>query len=129
MSNLLIEATECTPKIFFDCENSILEIRGISYPENTAEFYGPVFFWIEEYLSQLKNQEIAVNIVIVYFNSNSWKVLMGFFELLNKAAFKGIDITANWAYEENDDGDILEYGKEFQRDYKGITFNFVQKET
>ena len=28
---------------------------------------------------------------------------------------------------EDDDEDMLEYGKEFQEDYKGIEFNFVQK--
>ena len=126
MKNFCIEATECTPKIFFDCENNILEIKGVSYPENTTEFYGPVFFWLEEYFSQLDNKEVTVNIEIVYFNSNSWKVLMGFFELLNKAAFEGIEVIANWIYDGEDD-DILEYGEEFQEEYKGITFNFVQK--
>lgn len=126
MKNFYIEATECTPEIFFDCENNVLEIRGFSYPENTTEFYGPVFFWLEEYFSQLDNKEITANIEIVYFNSNSWKVLMGFFELLNKAAVEGVDVTTNWIYD-GDDDDILEYGEEFQEEHKGITFNFVQK--
>lgn len=127
MKNLRIEATDCTPKIFFDCENNVLEIRGFSYPENTAEFYGPVFFWLEEYFSQLAGKEIIVNIAIEYFNSNSWKVLEGFFELLNQVADKGIDVMVKWIHDE-DDEDILEYGKEFQEDHKGITFNFVQGE-
>lgn len=128
MENLQIEETECTPEIFFDCENSVLEIRGVSYPENTAEFYGPVFFWLEEYFSQSESKNITVNIKVVYFNSNSWKVLVGLFELLNKAAFKGTNVTVNWVYDQ-DDEDILEYGNEFQEDHRGITFNFIQGET
>jgi hypothetical protein len=126
VKNLHIEATESTPTIRFDWENNILEIKGVSYPENTTEFYGPVFFWLEEYFSQLDNKEVTANIEIVYFNSNSWKVLMGFFELLNKAASERVDVTANWIYD-GDDDDILEYGEEFQEEYRGITFNFVQK--
>ena len=127
MNNLLIEATEYTPKIFFDCENNILEIKGTSYPENASAFYAPVFSWLEEYFSQLNNEDVTVNIEIVYFNSNSWKILAGFFELLDKVALKGRDITVNWIYEE-DDEDMLEYGKEFQEDYSGLVFDFVQEE-
>jgi hypothetical protein len=127
VKNLYIEATEATPEIFFDYEKNILEIKGVSYPENTAAFYGPVFFWLEEYFSQLENEEVTVNLEIVYFNSNSWKILVGFFELLDKIAGRGIDINVNWIYEE-DDEDMLEYGKDFQEDHGMLAFNFVRKE-
>jgi hypothetical protein len=130
VENFYIEATECTPEIFFDREHHRLEIRGSSYPENARAFYAPVFFWLEEYFSQLINaggERVTVNIEIEYFNSNSWKVLVGFFDLLDKAALKGIQVTINWIYEE-DDEDILEYGEEFQEDHPDMVFCFVQKE-
>ncbi len=43
MDNLRIEPTKYTPEIIFDAETNLLEIKGETYPENTAEFYAPVF--------------------------------------------------------------------------------------
>jgi len=126
MKNLFIEATECTPTIHFDITRNILEIRGTSYPENTSSFYTPIFTWLEEYFSQLEEGHVTVNIAIVYFNSGSSKILLDFFDLLDEAAFRGIDIIVNWIYEE-DDEDMLEYGEEFLEDFRRLSFNFVQK--
>ena len=53
MESLLITATDSTPEINFDLESNCLKIEGESYPENTTQFYGPVFTWLREYLSQL----------------------------------------------------------------------------
>lgn len=126
VKNLFIEPTECTPAIRFDPEQDILEIRGSSYPENTVEFYGPVFFWLEEYFRHLRDNTVIVNLEPAYFNSNSWKVIMGFFEVLDSATSKGGSITVNW-FHEKDEEDILEYGKEFQEEFPRITFRFVYK--
>ena len=126
MDNLLIEATENTPKIFFDYKDNTLEIKGTSYPENASTFYAPMFSWLEKYFSQKEDVDVTVNIEIVYFNSSSSRILVNFFDLLGEAVFKDLYITVNWIYEE-DDEDMLEYGKEFQEDYAGLVFNFVQK--
>ena len=50
-----MEATKSSPEIHFDYAQNILEIRGKSYPENTAELYGPVLAWMKEYLKQLED--------------------------------------------------------------------------
>lgn len=127
MENLFIEATEYTPKIFFDCTNNILEIRESSYPENASAFYAPIFSWLEEYFSQKEGGEVTVNIEIIYFNSSSSRILLSFFDLLSEAVFREILITIHWIYEKGDE-DMLEFGKEFQEDYRGLIFKFVQKE-
>ena len=79
MKNLLIKPTQSSPEINFNFEQNILEFRGVSYPENTAEFYEPVFLWLEEYFRTVQNQAIAINIDLIYFNTSSSKVLMDFF--------------------------------------------------
>jgi hypothetical protein len=127
MENLFIEATEYTPKIFFDCKNNILEITGSSYPENASAFYVPIFSWLEKYFPKQEGGEVTVNIEIIYFNSSSSRILLSFFDLLNEAVFKEIIITVHWIYEKGDE-DMLEFGKEFQEDYGGLVFNFVQKD-
>jgi len=126
MKNLIIDATDCTPSIYFDAQEHLLEIRGTSYPENTASFYAPVFSWLEEYFAMTEDREITVNIEIVYFNSGSSKALLEFFDLLDDAAFQGMGVTVNWMYEQ-DDEDMREYGEEFVEDFRRLTFHFVKK--
>lgn len=128
MENLYIEASDCTPTIYFNHEQNVLDIRGISYPENTLSFYAPIFSWLQNYFDQPKKGGLGVkvNIEIVYFNSGSSKILLDFFDLLDGAAFRGIDIEINWIYEE-DDGDMLEYGEELLEDFRRLTFNFIKK--
>ncbi|MDM8525188.1 DUF1987 domain-containing protein [Desulfococcaceae bacterium HSG8] len=127
MENLNIETTKYTPGISFDCKKNILEIIGESYPENIAEFYAPVFDWLEEYLGQLKDkQDVIINMELVYFNSSSSKVLLDFFDLMEDAVGNGKNIKVNWIYEEEDE-DTLEFGKEFQEDFEELNINLVKK--
>jgi len=95
MKTLHITETLNSPEISFDCEKHILEIKGKSFPENTAKFYGPVFSWIEEYLEFIQNQKVIINIELIYFNSSSSKVLMDLFDMMDAAADKGKQIVCN----------------------------------
>ena len=126
MENLYIEATTSSPIVDFDYTTHTLEINGESYPENTAEFYDPVLSWLEEYLEEIEDDPVTVNLDIPYFNSSSSKVLMDFFDLLDEAANEGKRISVNWIYDEEDDS-TLEAGEEFQEDLETLRFNFVVK--
>ena len=126
MENLIIEATKYTPEISFNAETNILEIKGETYPENTAEFYSPVFDWLEQYLNQLQDQAVTVNMEIIYFNSSSSKVLMDLFDRLEDAVGEGKKIEINWIYDKEDES-ALEYGEEFQEDLEVLTLNLVEK--
>ncbi len=126
MDNLLIEATKYTPKILFDAENHQLEIKGETYPENTAEFYAPVFKWLEEYLAELQDEAVTVNLEINYFNSSSSKVLMDMFDKFETITKEGKNITLNWIYDKENES-ALEYGEEFQEDLEVLKMNLVEK--
>jgi SiaC family regulatory phosphoprotein len=126
MDNLLIEATKYTPHISFNAETNILDLKGETYPENTAEFYAPVFSWLEEYLQQLGDQAVRVNMEIIYFNSSSSKVLMDLFDRFEEAVNEGKQISINWIYDKEDDS-ALEYGEEFQEDLEVLQLNLVEK--
>ena len=127
MDDLKIESTKFTPEINFDYTHRVLEIKGESYPENTSEFFNPVFQWLEDYLEESSEAETIVNIELYYFNSSSSKVLMNFFEVLDKAAENKHQITVNWIYEEEDE-DSLEFGEEFSEDVDYLAFNLHMKE-
>ncbi len=126
MDNLLIEATKYTPEISFNAETNVLEINGETYPENTAEFYSPVFEWLEAYLNQLQDQKVTVNMEIIYFNSSSSKVLMDLFDRFEESVKEGKEIEINWIYHKEDES-ALEYGEEFQEDLEILKLNLVEK--
>ncbi len=126
MDNLIIEATKYTPQIQFDAETHLLEIKGETYPENTAEFYAPVFKWLEEYIAILQNEAVTINLEINYFNSSSSKVLMDMFDKFEASVKEGKNITLNWIYDKENESS-LEYGEEFQEDLEVLQLNLVEK--
>lgn len=128
MDDLKIQATKFTPEILFDYASRHLVIKGESYPENTSEFFNPVFKWIEDYLVEETDERTVIDIELYYFNSSSSKVLMNFFEVLDRAAEGGREIVINWVYQEEDE-DSLEFGEEFAEDLNNIEFNLVLKKT
>jgi hypothetical protein len=126
MNNLMIEATKYTPHIRFDADKDLLEIKGESYPENLAEFYGPVLKWIKEYLAELsQDRKTTVNIEMVYFNSNSSKTFMGMLDLFDKAVSEGKHIVVNWYYDEENDM-AMENGEDFKEDLASLEFNLMK---
>jgi hypothetical protein len=126
MQALEISASKSSPAISFDAQTNILAVSGESYPENTAQFYEPVFEWIEEYIEKLEDQQVIVNMELIYFNSSSSKVLMDIFDILEEACDEGKNIVLNWIYDEDNDA-ALEYGEEFAEDIEALTFNLVEK--
>jgi hypothetical protein len=102
-----------------------LEIKGESYPENSATFYSPMLEWLETYLQQRHEGPVNVEIELVYFNSSSSKILMNFFDLLEDAAQNGVQIKVLWRY--NQDNDVaLECGEEFQEDMEHVEFYLTE---
>ncbi|MDA8403690.1 MAG: DUF1987 domain-containing protein, partial [Desulfobacteraceae bacterium] len=82
---------------------------------------------VEIFFAEPSDEPTVVNIELYYFNSSSSKVLMNFFEVLEKAAEAGQKITVNWIYEEEDE-DSLEFGEEFAEDLSHIEFKLELKE-
>jgi len=126
MENLVIAKTEATPEIRFDYASGILELRGESYPENTADFYAPVFAWLRNFLASGNGLAATVNMEIIYFNSSSSKALMNIFDLLDEAVASGRKIVVNWIYDAGNES-ALEYGEEFKEDLESLEFNLVEK--
>ena len=121
MENLYIAATASSPEVSFDFDQHQLSIRGESYPENAAAFYGNIIKSLRDYLTACNAENITVDIALVYFNSSSTKMLFNIFEALNEAQRSGNFITVNWYHDEEDDT-ILEFGQELSDDFADITF-------
>lgn len=122
MNNLYIPATAMSPEIDFKFSNHVLNIKGESYPENAAAFYGQVLNQLSNYLASTGRNKIEVNVELKYFNSSSTKILLKLFEMLNDAVNAGNDVVLNWYHDEDDDT-ILEFGEDLHSDYGLLHFN------
>ncbi|WP_145648210.1 DUF1987 domain-containing protein [Pseudoduganella lurida] len=121
MESLYIPATATSPEVSFEFDQHRLSIRGESYPENAAAFYGPVIHGVRAYLDSCESCPIEVNVSLAYFNSSSTKMLFGFFDALNEAALAGNTVTLNW-YRDEEDEVSHEFGEELREDCPALHF-------
>lgn len=127
MNDLLVEGTPKTPRIQFVAGSGMLEISGRSIPENSIEFYQPVYSWIDEYAKQ-SLPKTTIKIQLEYFNTSSSKCVLDIFRKLEALQKTGKSaVTVLWMYEEEDE-DMMEAGD----DYKAIvnlTFEILKIES
>jgi hypothetical protein len=104
MKPLYIKPTKSTPEINFDSNKNILSIKGESYPENSFEFFKPIFEWLEEYLDNLSdNDEVLIKFDISYLNTSSTKSMMFILDLLEEAYNNNKNIKIIWYYDETNE--------------------------
>lgn len=120
MSILHLPATERTPELSFDFASNAFNLKGESYPENIAEFFGEPMARLKDHLAALKGASVAFHFELSYFNSSSAKIILGLFSLLEEAAEAGNQVRITWACEEGDD--MQEMGEEFAEDLDKAQF-------
>lgn len=114
MKNLIINAHKDTLNINCNSTTGVIEMTGTSYPQDAADFFNPVFDWLENYIHQLAKQ-ITLNLYIDYLNTSSTKCLFDFIDRLEDYHKAGNTVQVFWYYESHDE-DIKETGLEFQED-------------
>ena len=113
MENLIREPTDKTLRIRFDAKEGILEMEGLSYPENTREFFDPMNHWAKQYIFEI-GKPLVLNLKLQYLNSTSAKYLVDFLTILENFYEKGGEVLVNWYYEDGDD--MEEMGEELAED-------------
>ncbi|WP_343593854.1 DUF1987 domain-containing protein [Paracidovorax wautersii] len=121
MDNLYIAPTPSSPEVDFKFDSHTLSLRGESYPENAAAFYGGVLAQLRVYLAEQSDSKIEVSIALAYFNSSSTKMLFNLIEALSDAAAEGNEVAVHWYHDEEDDT-ILEFGQELSEDFPALRF-------
>ena len=132
MNNLFIKSTEYTPDIFFDADKHILEITGVSRPENVTEYYSPIIDWMTTYESVLyknhvsggKKETIHLIFKFSYFNSASSKMIYTLLDSLTRIKEMGYPIHIDW-YSEIGDDQMHEDGEELSEAID-VPFNFFE---
>ncbi len=125
MDRIQIPATSRSPLVDFDFAAGGLLLRGESYPEDAAAFYGPLLQALRACLEE-EGGPITFDVALSYFNSSSAKALMNLFMPLEDAAEAGRAVTIRWHYAEGDDT-IAEAGEDFSADFSHARFEMVQE--
>ena len=121
MPNLRIPATDRTPEVDFDFDNRHLKLKGESYPEDAARFFGPLLQAMQDFVKTRPAIPLLFDLELVYFNSSTAKALMNLFQLLETAAKDGRDIRVNWHFAP-DDETMQEFGEDFAQDFHACRF-------
>lgn len=121
MENLTIPATGRSPEVAFDFGAGHLRLKGESYPDDVAAFYGPILTALRSWLAHPGTHPVRFDMELIYFNSSSAKALMNVFQMLESAAKQGRPVTVNWFFEEGDDA-MQELGEDFSLDLRHVEF-------
>ncbi len=120
MDAIVLKSTSITPLIIFDPKIERLEIKGVSIPENSINFYQPLLECLDSYaLGPVSS--VAAHIQLDYFNTASSKSILDVLRRLKVLHDKGFNVTINWYYEKEDE-DMREVGENYQL-IVGLTFN------
>jgi hypothetical protein len=123
MNNFFIAATASSPEVDFRFDRHLLSLKGESYPENAAVFWGDVIGVLRDYLREdTGGSAITVHVSLAYFNSSSTKMLFALFGALNEKAKTGTPVLLHWYHDEDDDT-IFEFGQELREDFPDLTFH------
>jgi hypothetical protein len=110
MNTLQITGTVKTPFVSFT--DGLLEISGKSIPENSIEFYQPIYNWIDQYAQQ-PAKSTSLKVRLEYFNTSSSKCLLDVFRKLETIQKSGRgEVTVTWMYEDEDE-DMMEAGEDY----------------
>lgn len=124
MDRIHLPATDRSPLVDFDFPNGFLRMRGESYPEDAAAFFGPLLQALRSYLADPLKGPIVFEVALAYFNSSSAKGLMNLFMPLEDAAGEGRSVTIRWLYVDGDET-IQEAGEDFASDFSQARFDLV----
>ncbi|OHD16588.1 MAG: hypothetical protein A2087_04210 [Spirochaetes bacterium GWD1_61_31] len=110
---LSLPATRSSPSIAWQDESHSLVLKGESYPENSFEFFAPLFSWLKAELPRL--EKLTLRVDIPYMNSSSTKCMLDVLDMLAERAATGADIRVEWLYEKGNDR-AYELAEEFSED-------------
>lgn len=112
IEDLIISGTNKTPEVKLSAGKGVIEISGKSIPENSVEFYQPIFNWMEAY-SENPLAKTETRIILEYFNTSSSKCLLDVLRKLEALKKSGkSDVVVKWHYE-TDDEDMMEAGQDY----------------
>ncbi len=111
MELLKIDGTSITPLVEFNPTTGVLHLKGRSIPENSLDFYLPIYQWLDAYAASPFNKTV-LNVQLDYFNTSSSKCILDILKKIDKIDNLGKDVLIKWYYSANDE-DMMESGEDY----------------
>ena len=125
MERLTLPATQFTPLVDFDYAGRTFILQGESYPENAAEFYGPILSAVRQYMSSgAQRGTTKITLQFAYVNSSSTRSLQQLLTLLDASAREGAGVEVQWLVEADDDA-MTELGIDLLSDKHSLSYEIV----
>ena len=122
-SKLVIEEERHTPRIIIDPEKNVFEITGKSFPEDSKQFYKPVFDWFDNHSAALP-KELDFRFNLFYLSSSSIIAIKQLLiKLRDMRKTTGVDVRVLWHYDADDD-DIRKTGEDYVK-VTQLDFRFI----
>lgn len=116
MEKWTIEATDRSPRVVLDRQDSVLLVEGRSYPEEGMDFFDPIVARFRT-IQESENPIRTIHIRLEYYNSATTKAIADLLTALERSAKRGNEARVIWEYEADDDG-IEEDIDMFRETYK-----------
>ena len=117
-----IDSTDITPEIVFDFDTGVMQIKGVSIPENPTEFFDPVLKVLKSKIISSKTDKMVFEIRLAYIGTASSKYLLEMLKLMQKQKDKSVEV--HW-YRVNEDESMEELGEIFQ-EFLNFDFKFIE---
>lgn len=115
MQDLNIEGTLKTFEVKCNASNGTIVVRGRSIPENSFDFFDPIFGWINQYIEN-PNSQTQLQFYVEYFNTASSKCILDILRIFEKVHLENkSSVNVTWHFEEEDED--MEYAGE---DFKAV---------
>jgi hypothetical protein len=121
-TKLVIEEERHTPRIVIDPDKNVFEISGKSFPEDSKQFYKPVFEWLDNNFSRLP-RSVDFKFNLFYVSSSSIIAIKQLLMKLKEVRQKGVDVRILWHYDA-DDEDIRKTGEDYVK-VTDLDFHFI----
>ncbi len=108
---LFIERSRNTPEVVFQPEMRLFEITGVSFPENSKEFFEPLLTYLHECESVIESGT-TFSFKLDYFNTSSARCILDVFNAIDRLNHSGKEVVINWYYSAGDE-ELREVGEEF----------------
>ena len=115
--------TGSTPLVIVDEKRDYMKLEGMSYQENTIEFFEEIIDWLEKYLDTGFTM-FMFDCKMKYFNSTTKKVLFEMLGMMNESVAGGKGVIVNWYVNEDDDL-LRELCDGIAEDYPNLTLNVL----
>lgn len=126
MENFYKEASEVTPRIYFDYATAKLVFSGHSIPEDVESFFSPFLDYLNSYAANPKPvTEVVFN--FDYYNSASLRVVLDIFFILKNINDKeGCSVDISWYFDADDD--VVKENGEDMAFATGLNTNIIPKQ-